>query len=72
MRGLPLAELVAVTATVRPGPVTRATAATKLALRALALRFQMLGAELAALGCRAGPAHRGSGAWVLCAPGIGH
>ena len=49
LRGLPIADLVAVSSALRPGTVTTPTAATKLALRGLGLRHQMLGAELATL-----------------------
>lgn len=54
LRGLPIADLVSVTAALRPGAVTTPTAATKLALRGLGLRHQMLGAELATLDAELG------------------
>ena len=46
LRDLPVAELVAVAAGLRPGPVVSPTAATKLALRGLAWRHQLLTQEL--------------------------
>jgi transposase len=49
LRELPLDKLVAVTAVARPGTVTTSSAASKLALRSLAIRHQGLSAELAVL-----------------------
>jgi transposase len=74
LRGLPLARLVQVAAAFRPGPLTDPQAATKLALRELARRYQLLtaelerlDAELATLVPKAAPrllARRGVGAQV--------
>jgi transposase len=49
LRALPLDRLVAVAAALRPGAITTPTAATKLALRSLAVRHQGLSRELATL-----------------------
>jgi len=49
LRHLSLDKLVAVTAAARPGTVTTPTAASKLALRSLAIRHQGLTAELVVL-----------------------
>ncbi len=49
LRHLPLDKLVAVTAAARPGTVTTPSAASKLALRSLAIRHQGLTAELVVL-----------------------
>ena len=49
LRQLSLAQLVQHAAAFRPGPVTNATAANKLALRSLATRYQALTDELAIL-----------------------
>ena len=46
LRGLPLARLVQVAAAFRPGPLTDPLTATKLALRELARRYQLLTVEL--------------------------
>jgi choline dehydrogenase-like flavoprotein len=46
LRSLSLAHLVRVRATLRPGAVSTPTAASKLALRSLALRYQGLCSEL--------------------------
>jgi transposase len=74
LRGLPLARLVQVAATFRPGSLTGPLAATKFTLRELARRYQLLtaeldrlDAELAALAPKAAPgllARRGVGAQV--------
>ena len=74
LRELPLARLVQVAATFRPGPLTDPLAATKFTLRELARRYQLLTAELdrldaqlAALAPKAAPrllARRGVGAQV--------
>lgn len=49
LRGLSAARLVSVSAAARPGAVTTATAATKMALRCLATTHQELSRELAVL-----------------------
>jgi transposase len=49
LRGLALDELVATSAGFRPGPITNAAAATKLALRGLANRYTLLASELESL-----------------------
>jgi transposase len=74
LRELPLARLVQVAATFRPGSLTDPLAATKFTLRELARRYQLLTAELdrldaqlAALAPKAAPrllARRGVGAQV--------
>jgi transposase len=49
LRSMTTDQLIAVTAAMRPGPITTPTAATKLALRGLALRHQLLGTEMTVL-----------------------
>jgi transposase len=54
LRRLPLARLAAAAAAFRPGALTTPAAATKLALKSIAVRYRRLGAEIEALDAHLG------------------
>ncbi len=71
LRVLRVTELVATASGFRPGPMTTGGAATKLALRGLARRYESLGAELEALDMELGMLTDGVAPALCALKGVG-